>query len=174
SAEDVVPDEVRALADKTYGLLTRNDAIRVRSRPIEPMARASRRVVLADARVAQPSLSRYYLVPSYRTAKPGEAEALDVLSHIIGSGALSRLYRALVVERGIAVSAGSWYGGTSYDATRFGVSATPRPGVALEDLEAAVDAVIAEVATNGITEQELTRAKSRLIADTIYSWDDQF
>jgi zinc protease len=99
---------------------------------------------------------------------------LDVLAHVIGSGTLSRLYRALVVEKGIAVSAGAWYGGTSYDATRFGVSATPRPGVSLEDLEAAVDAVIAEVSTNGITDQELTRAKSRLVADTIYSWDDQF
>src|SRR5262249_40919735 len=72
TAGDVVRDGVRARADKIYGRLTRTDAIRGRSRRIEPMARASRRVVLADARVAQPSLSRYYLVPSYRTAKPGE------------------------------------------------------------------------------------------------------
>src|SRR6185295_18808714 len=107
-------------------------------------------------------------------AKAGEAEALDVLAHVIGSGTLSRLYRALVIEKSIAVSAGAWYGGTSYDATRFGVSATPRPGVSLEELESAVDAVVAEVATNGITDQELARAKTRLVADTIYSWDDQF
>ena len=173
-AGDISPDEVRTLAEKTYGAVARNSAIHPRSRPFEPEARASRRVVLADQRVAQPSLSRYYLVPSYRTAKPGEAESLDVLAHIIGTGTLSRLYRALVVEKPIAVNAGAWYGGTSFDATRFGISATPRPGVSLDELEIAIDAVVAEVAENGITDQELARAKTRLVADTIYAWDDQF
>jgi len=173
-AGDISPDEVRTLAEKTYGAVARNSAIHSRSRPLEPEARASRRVVLADQRVAQPSLSRYYLVPSYRTAKPGEAESLDVLAHIIGTGTLSRLYRALVVEKPIAVNAGAWYGGTSFDATRFGISATPRPGVSLDELEIAIDAVVAEVAENGITDQELARAKTRLVADTIYAWDDQF
>ncbi len=83
-AGDVAPDEVRALAEKTYGAVPRNDAIRLRSRPLEPDARASRSVVLADQRVAQPGLTRNYLVPSYRTAKAGEAEAVDVLGHVIG------------------------------------------------------------------------------------------
>jgi zinc protease len=173
-AGDVVPDEVRALAEKTYGIVPRNDTIQSRARPLEPAARASRRLVLADQRVAQPSLSRYYLVPSYRTAKPGEAEALDVLAHVVGAGTLSRLYRALVVEKPLAVGTSAWYGGTAYDASRFGISATPRPGVSLEELESAIDATLAEVAANGITDQELARAKTRLVADTIYSWDDQF
>ena len=173
-AGDTTPEEVRGLAEKTYGAVAKNDAIRPRTRPLEPDAYASRRVVLADQRVAQPSLSRYYLVPSYRTARPGDAEALDVLAHVIGSGTLSRLYRGLVIDKPVAVTAGAWYGGTSYDATRFGISATPRPGVSLDELESAVDMVVAEVAANGITEQELARAKTRLVADTIYSWDDQF
>jgi zinc protease len=173
-AGDVTPDDIRPLAEKTYGAVPKNDAIKLRSRPLEPDGRASRRVVLADQRVAQPSLSRYYLVPSYRTAKAGEAEALDALAHVIGAGTLSRLYKALVIEKPIAVTASAWYGGTSFDATRFGISATPRPGVSLEELESAVDTVVAEVAANGITDQELARAKTRLVADTIYSWDDQF
>ena len=50
-------------------------------------------MTLADPRVTQPSLQRAYLVPSYTTAKPGEAEALDVLAHILGGGSNSRLYR---------------------------------------------------------------------------------
>ena len=33
----------------------------------------------------QPSLQRSYLVPSFATGKPGEAEALEVLSHILGA-----------------------------------------------------------------------------------------
>ncbi len=79
-----------------------------------------------------------------------------------------------MIDKPIALSAGAWYGGAAFDATRFGISATPRPGVSLDELETAVDAVMAEVAANGITDQELARAKTRLVADTIYSWDDQF
>jgi zinc protease len=173
-AGDVTPDEVKKLAEKIYGPIPRNDAIHPRARPNEPEARADRRVVLADLRVAQPSLTRNYLAPSYRTAAPGEAEAIDVLTHVLGTGSLSRLYRKLVIDKKIAASAGAWYGGVAYDTTRLGISATPLPGISLEDLDKAIDGVIAEVVTNGITQEELTRAKTKLVADVVYSWDDPF
>jgi zinc protease len=131
-------------------------------------------VVLADVRVAQPSLTRNYLAPSYRTAAPGEAEAIDVLTHVLGTGSLSRLYRKLVIEKKIAASAGAWYGGVAYDTTKLGISATPLPGVSLEDLDKAIDGVIAEIVTNGIAQEELARAKTKLVADIVYSWDDPF
>lgn len=171
-AGDVTPDEVRALAEKTYGKVARADTP-PRERPQEPEPQVHRRVQLADARVAQPSLSRSYLVPSYRTAAPREAEALEVLSQILGGDQTGRLYRKLVVEKGLAAGAGGWYQGTSYDPTRFAVSATPRPGVSLEDLETALDAVIAEIADKGVDELELARAKTQLTADAIYSQDNQ-
>jgi zinc protease len=173
-AGDVTPEGVKKLAEKIYEPIPRNDSIQPRARPNEPEARADRRVVLADVRVAQPSLTRNYLAPSYRTAAPGEAEAIDVLTHVLGTGSLSRLYRKLVIEKKIAASAGAWYGGVAYDTTRLGISATPLPGVALEDLDKAIDAVIAEVVTNGITQEELRRAKTKLVADVVYSWDDPF
>jgi zinc protease len=170
---DVAPAEVRDLAEKIYGKVPRQANIKPRVRPSEPEPRAHRRVTLADARVAQPSMSRSYLVPSYRTGKPGEAEALEVLSQILGAGSTSRLYRALVVDKGIAANASAWYQGTAVDATRFGVYASPRPGVALETLEQAVDEVIAEIALNGVTEDELSRIKTKLIAESIYAQDSQ-
>ncbi|MEX2128395.1 MAG: pitrilysin family protein [Xanthobacteraceae bacterium] len=172
-AGDVTVDEVRPLVEKTYGKIAPQPGIKTRARPIEPTSLAHRRVVLADPRVRQAQLSRSYLVPSYRMAKGDEAEALDVLSHILGSGSLSRLYRALVVEKEIAASAGSWYSGTSLDAARFGVYAAPRPGTSLETLESEVDAVIARVAAEGITGAELERAKTRLIADMVFAQDSQ-
>jgi zinc protease len=172
-AGDVVADEVRALAEQTYGKVPPQAGLKDRVRPAEPEPRAHRRVVLSDLRVAQPSLTRYYLVPSYRTAQPGDGEALEVLRHILGEGSSSRLYRALVVEKGIAANAGAWYQGTAMDATRFGVWASPRPGVSLEDLEKAMDAVIAEVVANGVTDGELARTKTQLIANTIYAQDSQ-
>jgi len=172
-AGDVNADEVRALAEKTYGAVPAAASIKPRVRPEEPEARAQRRVELADPRVKQPQLSRYYLAPSYANAAAGEAEALDVLAHILGSGSLSRLYRALVVEQQIAVNAGAWYQGTALDKGRFGVYATPRPGTTLDALESAIDLVLAKVAADGIESAELERAKTRLIADSVYAQDNQ-
>jgi len=172
-AGDVETAEVKALAEKTYGKVARRAELGPRARPQEPEQRTVRQVTLADPRVAQPSLQRSYLVPSYATAKPGEAEALEVLAHILGTGSNSRLYRALAVDKNIATAAGGWYQGTSLDATKFGVYATPRPGVTLAQLEDAVDIVIAEVAEAGVTADEMERSTTRLIADAVYAQDNQ-
>jgi zinc protease len=59
------------------------------------------------------------------------------------------------------------------DETRFGVYASPLPGVSFATLEAALDAVIAEVAEHGIAAEELERAKTRLVADAVYAQDNQ-
>src|SRR5262245_64187891 len=64
-AGDVRAEEVKALADKTYGKVEPRATIGPRVRPLEPVPEAVRRVTLADPRVGQPSLQRSYLVPSY-------------------------------------------------------------------------------------------------------------
>jgi zinc protease len=172
-AGDVTPEEAKAMADATYGKVARRAEIAPRVRPGEPEPSAVRHVTLADPRVAQPSLQRSYLVPSAHTARPGESEALDVLASVLGSGSTSRLYRELVVARGLATSAGAWYQDTAFDLTRFGLFGTPRPGVSLPQLEDAFDDVVAEVAANGITAEELDRAKSRIVAAFVYAQDNQ-
>src|SRR5262249_1393010 len=98
-AGDVDVAEVKALAEKFYAPVTPLGPSGPRIRPREPTPGAVRHVTLADPRGAQPSLQRSYLVPSYATAKPGEAEALDVLSNILGNGSTSRFYRVLVAEK---------------------------------------------------------------------------
>jgi zinc protease len=172
-AGDVTTEDIRTLAEATYGKVPKVAEISPRLRPQEPAQVAPRHVTLADAQVQQPSLHRAYLVPSSTTAKPGESEALEVLSFILGHGTTSRLYRTLVVEREIAVGAGGWYNGTALDATQFGVYGSPKPGVTLPKLEDAIDAVIDEVVANGVTPDEVDRAKARLIADAIYAQDSQ-
>jgi zinc protease len=130
-------------------------------------------VTLADARVTQPSVQRYYIAPSSVTAQPGESEALEVLAHVLGRGSSSRLYRGLVVDKGIAVSAGASYDSTALDTTRFSVYGTPKSDTTLAQLEAAIDAVLAEIAEKGVTDEELERSKNRMIADAIYAQDNQ-
>ncbi|MGE0565125.1 MAG: M16 family metallopeptidase [Pseudolabrys sp.] len=172
-AGDVTPDTVRGLAETTYGKVARLATLAPRLRPQEPPPAVERSLTLADPRVEQPSIRRSYLVPSAATAKPGESEALEVLAHILGNGSNSRLYDALVVKKRVAVSVGAWYAGNALDMTKFGFYGVPQQNVTLEQLGAEIDAVIAEVAGNGVTPEELARTKTRLIADAVYAQDSQ-
>ena len=172
-AGDVTSEEVKADAEETYGKIARRADIAPRQRPKEPPQEAPRTVTLADARVEQPSVNRYYLAPARTTAKPGESEALEVLAHVLGSGSNSRLYRALVVEQGVALNAGAYYSGAALDYGKFGVFGSPQQGKTLHDVEAAIDAVLTDVSEHGVTAYELDLAKNRLIADAVYAQDNQ-
>lgn len=171
-AGDVDPQAALKLAQDTYGKVERHTSI-VRQRPQEPPPVAVRSLTLADPRVEEPTLQRDYLVPSFSTAKKGESEALEVLAHIMGSGSNSRLYTALVVDQKVAVSAGAWYDSTAIDNSKFDIHGAPRTGVTLPQLEAAIDAVIAQVIDKGVTPEELERSKTKLIADAVYAHDSQ-
>jgi zinc protease len=129
-------------------------------------------VELADPKVEQPSFQRYWLVPSHVSAQDSEPYALELLAQILGGGGASRLFRALVQDQELATNAGSWYMGDAVDLTRFAVYALPREGVELKTLEKATEAVIAKLIED-LSERELTRAKTQLIADTIYARDSQ-
>jgi zinc protease len=172
-AGDVTAEEVKAMAEETYGKVERVAEVAARERPKEPPHEAARTVTLADPRVAQPSLRRIYLAPSATTAAAGESEALDVLASILGSGENSRLYQRLVVDADMATNVGAGYDGTALDYAPFAVSATPKAGVSLAEVEAAMDNVLADVIANGVTAEELARAKNGMVAQAVYAQDNQ-
>ena len=169
-AGDVTAAELRPLAEQTYGAIPAR-GVEPRQRVQEPPQRAARRVELRDARVRQPAWNRSYLAPSYTAGAREHAYALQVLAVILGGGATSRLYRALVVEQKIAASAGAWYGATSLDVSRFGFYASPARGVEVATVEAAVDAEIARLLADGVTAQEVARVTARLVRESVYARD---
>ena len=172
-AGDVSVDEVRKLAQETYGAIpARPEAVRA-LRPAEPPSVGPRTVTVRDEKVREPSLQRAYLVPSAATAEPGEADALDVLSDILGGGATSRFYDRLVRGGDVATQAGAYYQSSGIDDTRFVIYGVPKPGKSLHELEAEMEAVIAEIRENGVTDEELNRAKQSVVAQAIYSQDSQ-
>jgi zinc protease len=173
-AGDVVPAEVKALADTYYGTVVNRFDPTPRQRVVEPPPAAARRVILEDARVGSPRLSRKYLTVSQRNAAPGEAAGLQLLAEILGAGPASRLYRALVVDKAVAVDAGAYYQGDQLDYGEFGVYAVLGPDGDPAVAEAALDAAIAELARGGVTPDELARVKTQLVADTIYSRDSHY
>jgi zinc protease len=172
-AGDVKPQQALAFARETYGKIKPNPDLPPRLRTKEPPPIAARTVTLADARVEQPIVQRAYLAPSFKTAKLGESEALEVLAYILGSGSNSRLYRALVVNQKLAVNAAAWYQNNSLGMSKFGVYGAPRPGVTPQQLAKAIDAVVAHVIDKGVTADELARSKTQLIAAAVYAHDSQ-
>jgi zinc protease len=171
-AGDVAPAEVEALARKHYGPVPKRD-IAPRDWQEEPPQRAARRLVMTDARVREPSWTQGWLAPGYVWGDTARAPALDVLAQILGGGPTSRLYRALVVEQGIAANAGAAYGGTNRGPSTFDVWATPRGGAGVPAVETAVAREIARIQAEGVTEAELARAKRTLIANLVYARDDR-
>jgi zinc protease len=169
-AGDVTAEEVRPLAEATYGK-NKPRGIARRSRPQEPPAVAPRLVRFADPRNGTPLLLRYYRTPSYKTGH-AEAAGLDVLAWVIGGDDTSRMYRRLV-EGKVAVTAGANYDGTGLDGGRMDLVVIPVEGVTLEKAEAELDALIAEVRQNGITQDELDQAKATLEAKRVFESDNQ-
>lgn len=172
-AGDVEPADVLAAARDTYGKVPRRAEPGERLRPSEPPLSGIRRTELQDPRVRQEQLSKIRVVPSETRAADKEAEALELLSYILGGTSNSHLYKALVLDKKTALSTGSYYQSTALDYGRFGIYATPRPGVSLEEMEAQVGEVVSNLLANGISEEDLARAKRSMIASTVYAQDSQ-
>ena len=169
-AGDVTAETIRPLAEKYYGGLERADTP-PRHRTMEPPVRAERRVTLKDGRVTQPSWLRLYLAPSLGAGSKELAYPLEVLADLVGGGSTSRLYRALVVEKGVAVAADASYDPTSIGETSFRLSVTPRPGLGLDKLEGVIEQELARILKDGFTPDEIARAKARLKASAAYGRD---
>jgi zinc protease len=173
-AGDIDAKEVRPMVERTFAEIPPQPAIPVkRIRPQEPEPAAARTVTLSDPRVEQPSVKRYYLVPSATTAAAGESPALDVLAQLMGGGSNSYLYRALVVDKPLAVSANAGYQGTSLDPSQFMISVSPKPGVEFSQIEQVIDGVISDAGQNPARSEDLERVKTQLIAEAIYAQDNQ-
>ncbi len=171
-AGDVTTADVKKLAEATYGKLPRRSEPPLRKRPVEPVARAAREVELVDQRLKQVGWSRIYLVPSYSSQKNESAPALEVLEEILG-GNTGRIYQKLVVEKGIAAGASVSYSGQGLDSGRFSIDATPKSTADFAAVTKEVDAIVKDVFINGVTAEELERARASLLATSVYAEDSQ-
>ena len=172
-AGDIDEKTVRELVRDTYGKVARRAEPGKRIRIKEPVPVAARTVTYKDERVTSPSMTRIYLVPSYQTGKPGEAEALEILSEILGGSTTSRLHRALVIDRSLATGITAGMRGGAVDMTRMSVHASPRGETSIEELELEIDKILDEVSQNGVTQKEIEQAQNSLIQSAIYARDSQ-
>ena len=169
-AGDVETAEVRVLAERHFGPLAAR-SVPPRLRLEEPPHYAAIRLEMKSPRAAQPSWRRFYLAPSYRAGATQHVFALQILAEILAGSADSRLHKALVLDKTLALSVGAGYSPSAIGLAEFGVYATPKPGVAIADIEAAVEAELHRLLEHGVEAEEVAQAARRMQASAIYSQD---
>ena len=169
-AGDTSPEAVRKLAEKHYGPIP-NRKVEARRRPAQGGVDLPQRVSRADARVVEPRWSCDWLAPSYRVGETKYVYALQVLARLFGGSETSRLWRALVTESKLALSASAGYGPTSLGLTSFGVDVHPAPQRTVREIETAVNLEMKKLIDGGVTANEVERAQNQLLAAAIYAQD---
>lgn len=160
-AGDVVAEDVFALAQETYGAVPARD-VPARPIPQEPPLVTKTVVTYSDPRVRQPALGIRLQAPGLGAgADKQTVYALDVLSTIL-SGGTGLLYEDLVIEQKVAIAAGGWYDGDGRGPGQFGLFVSPADGVTLDEAEAALRASIARIVEEGVPQEEVARAITRL------------
>ena len=143
-----------------------------RNRAEPPAAVPTPRHTRNDARLRGEAIFvRSWQAPSMTWGESRHSEPLEVLRHLLGGGAGSRLHRVLV-ESGLALSASASYDGDSAGVTDFDISATPRRDVPLERVEEAVAATVKRLLDEGgPTEVEVVRSIRQMTAGALLALD---
>ena len=131
----------------------------------EPEQRGERRVTVRQAGELGAVLLAYKAPHGLDPA----ADALDLLAQILSGGKSARLYRALT-DRGLATSSSAYYPRLR-DPGLFIAYATLAPDVTHEAAQAALAEALGEVASGGVTAEELERARRQIVANQAFGRD---
>ncbi len=167
---DVDPEAVFKLAEKFFGP-HKPSVLTARKPQNEPVQNGIRRVRV-KAVAEEPTLTMAWRAP---TLTDPEREwvpyALDVLSGVLHGYPGARLHTRLVREQRIAVDVDAGYDGIGRGPSLFMMGGSPAPGRTVEDLESALRDQIRLIAQEGIRPEELTRARSQVIASQVFARD---
>lgn len=112
-----------------------------------------------------------YHVPSL---KDEDSYPLAILELVLSGGKSSRLYKSLVYEKQMALSAGGEYAMVSADPNMFYLYAAAMPGKPVEEVEKALYTEIERFKTEPVAEKELVKAKNQIEASFILGQDSNF
>ena len=168
-AGDIDTKTLLPLIEKYFGGIPRGPEVRNVS-AVEPKHPGERRVIV-KRQAELPAVFAGYNVP---TLKHPDSYALEVLQGVLSSGKSSRLYKALVYEKQIALYAGGDYDNVSTDPNLFYLYAGVMPGKTTDEVEKALYAEIDRFKTEPVTDEELQKAKNQIEASFIMGQDSVF
>lgn len=167
---DVEPSQVLEMARRTYGLLEAGDELPPRKRVAKTPLEAQPLITLDHENVKEPAFTRKYRVASYRQDADASL-AMQLLEEIIGANSTSRLYKSLVIEQKLATDVSLYYSNAAWDDAIISISAIPSSVDNIDAMKQAIDKELRLLINEGITDQELADAKSRLQAEAIFARD---
>lgn len=186
---DVDTGEVKKLVNKHFGPLEKGRLIPPKIQQEVPQTGERRITVKLPAKL--PHLIMGYHVPQLgnlgqqppsggdtegdNSNEPNDpAYALDVLAAILDGGSSARFARELQRGAAIAASAGASYRGVMRAPGLFTLDGTPAQGHTIGELEQALRAQIQRLIDEPVSEQELQRVKTQVVAENVYSRDSVF
>jgi zinc protease len=167
---DITLDELVPLAEKTYGQIKPEGKSPVRRWTKVPAIPGQSSFTLYDDTIRQARFSRQYRVPSSGQDKQ-TALALQILENVLDGGSATRFYQSLVKDQKVAIGTSIHYSSSQVSDATLWIGGTPSVGTEMNTLENAIDAEIAKLLADGITEQELAEAKLRLQDQAIFARD---
>ena len=170
---DVDHSEVFRLAETYYGPLAARP-LPVRKPQGEPPQAGLKRLTF-KAPADLPVVMMAYKVPVLRDVeKDVDPYALEMLAAILDGHDAARFSRRLVREQRLAVSAGVGYDAVARGPGLFYLQGSPSAGRTRAELEAGFRAEIVRIAKDGVSEEELARARAQLVAGEVYKLDSMF
>jgi len=170
---DVEPEQVLAWARRYYGVLARKP-IPTRKILAEPAQRGMKRVIV-KAPAELPYARLAYKAPALRDpANEWEPFAISLLVEVLGGNDTARLNQILVREKRLATSAGAEYDMIARGPGMVFLYAAAAQGRSGSELETNLREIVARIAAEGVSAEELERAKVQQIAQTLYKRDSFF
>lgn len=147
--------QVRDLAEKWFGDIPAGEKY-VRAVPQEPVQKEVRKLeVTADV----PLDALYKCYPMASRTEPGYYVA-DLITEILGGGASSRLHQSLVKEKKLFSQIECYHTGSN-DPGLVVIEGKLIKGVSMEAADAAVEAELARMRTEQVSEKELEKVKNK-------------
>jgi predicted Zn-dependent peptidase len=151
-----------ALVDKYFAPIPRGAEV-ARKKPAPVTLPGSTRIDV-EAGVELPRVYVSWPTPAFFT--PGDGD-LDLVAHVLSAGKTSRLYKRLVYDLQIAQNVSASQSSMEL-ASVFEIVATAKPGHTADELLKVIDEELATLRKTGVTDAELGRAKTSILADNVF------
>ena len=170
---DVTPEEVFKLAQQHFGAIPRKTL--PDRRITEEPSQLGPQQLTVKAPAELPYVLMAYRAPKLRDPeKDWEPYALEMLAGVLDGNEAARLNRVLVRSERIASSADASYDGIGRGPGMFYLSATPVQGKTAQEAEQALRREVQRLAKEGVSEEELQRVRSQVVASHVFERDSMF
>lgn len=170
---DVEPDAVYQLAKKYFGPLQPEQTATVK--PQVEVEQRGERYIKLKAPAQLPYLMMGWKVPVITTAEiEWEPYALDVLAGILSGTSSSRFSKELVREQQVAAGVSAYNNNFSRLDDMFIIGGTPAQGKSIDDLQTAIQQQLDALKMTPVSDAELQRVKTQVVASEVYELDSVF